>query len=131
LDAPDAPTSDADSAAYWAGLSNGVLLLQHCTDCGRRRFPPMPTCPYCASRQFVEERASGRGSVYSWVGVDHPFDERFAAEVPYVVAIVELAEGPRLAARLDSQPVIGAPVEARFVRHGSWTELRFAALAAA
>ena len=84
-----------------------------------------------ASRKFVEEPASGRGAVYSWVGVDHPFDERFAADVPYVVAIVELAEGPRLAARLESLPVIGGSVEARSIEHGSWTELRFAAPAAA
>jgi len=126
LDAPEAPSLDEDSAAFWAALTEGTILLQRCTDCQRPRFPPMPTCPYCGSRSFATEAASGRGSVYSWVGVDHPFDQRFAADVPYVVAVVELAEGPRLAARLQGAPVFGGAVEARFVNHGTWTELGFA-----
>jgi uncharacterized OB-fold protein len=64
--------------------------------------------------------------VYSWIGVDHPFDQRFAADVPYVVAVVELSEGPRLAARLEGEPLFGGAVESRFLNHGTWTELRFA-----
>jgi hypothetical protein len=91
----------------------------------------MPTCPFCGSRAVASEPATGKGSVYSWVGVEHAFDPAFAGEVPYVVGIVELAEGPCLAARLEGEAGFGAAVQAKFVRHGSWTELRFAASSAA
>jgi uncharacterized OB-fold protein len=43
---------------------------------------------------------SGQGTVYSWIVVHHPVDKRLAAEVPFIVALVELAEGPRMVGRL-------------------------------
>jgi uncharacterized OB-fold protein len=43
---------------------------------------------------------SGRGTVYSWIVVHHPVDKRLAGEVPFIVALVELVEGPRMAGRL-------------------------------
>jgi uncharacterized OB-fold protein len=86
----------------------------------------MPTCPYCGARGASEQHAVGRGSVYSWVQVVHSLDERFADEVPYTVAVVELEEGPRIAARVEGEVDFGSAVEARFVDHDDWTELRFA-----
>ena len=68
--------------------------------------------------------ASGQGMVYSWVVTHHPFHPSIEADVPYTVATVELAEGPRMYARLVGvdptriQP--GTPVVAEIVDHGGF-----------
>jgi len=60
---------------------------------------------------------SGRGTAYSWVVVQHPIDPRLAAEVPFIIALIELEEGPRVAGRLicDHEQIKGdIPVKARY-----------------
>jgi len=123
-----APDVDADSAPSWAALRAGRVALQRCTACGRVRFPPMPGCPHCGATGFEEVEASGGGTVYSWVRVHRTADERFAADVPYTIAAVDLDEGCRMFGRLEppAEPSIGARVGFAFVHHGDWTELRFA-----
>jgi uncharacterized OB-fold protein len=64
--------------------------------------------------------------VYSWVCVEYPLDDRFGDQVPYTVAVVELDEGPRIAGRVEGTIDFGTAVEAQFVDHDGWTELRFA-----
>ena len=71
-----------------------------CERCARAHFYPRPFCPYCWSTRVHWERASGRANVYTYSVVrlnDHP---SFASRVPYVAAIVELAEGPRMMTNL-------------------------------
>ena len=56
------------------------------------------------------------------------FDERFAADVPYVIAAIELHEECRVFARVDTPydtVAAGLAVTARYVDHDGWTELRF------
>jgi uncharacterized OB-fold protein len=126
LVAPEPPRSDVDSAPFWAALRERTIPLQRCDSCHEVRFPPMPTCPYCGARGATDLDATGRGSVYSWVQVVYPLDDRFADQVPYTVAVVELDEGPRIAARVEGTVDFGSAVEARFVDHADWSELRFA-----
>jgi uncharacterized OB-fold protein len=95
--------------------------------CHELRLPAIATCPYCGERGAEIETAGGGGSVYSYVEVVYPLDPRFADEVPYTVGIVELTEGPRIAARLEGAIDFGTGVSARFVHHAEWTELRFVA----
>jgi hypothetical protein len=122
-----APIPDADTEPYLAALCRHELTLQHCLACGRVRFPPMPACPWCGSAAAEWRAVSGTGHVYSWVGVRRALTPAFESEVPYTIATVELAEGARVFARLDGpEPTIpGAEVEATFVDHPDWTELRF------
>jgi uncharacterized OB-fold protein len=132
LDAPErrasvtGPNPDADSVAFWAALERDQIELQRCDHCHELRLPAMPTCPHCGERGASIELAVGQGSVYSWVEVLYPLDPQFADEVPYTVGVVELVEGPRIAARLEGTVDFGTAVEARFVHHADWTELRFA-----
>lgn len=91
---------DLDAAFYRAGLADGNVLLQRCDECGKVRFPPLPTCPYCASRAVSVITAVGTGRVYSWVTVRQALTPEAAADVPYAVAVVELAEGCRVFGRL-------------------------------
>ena len=121
------PAADADSEPYLAALRRHQLLLQHCSACGRVRFPPMPACPWCGGAVAEWQAVSGRGRVYSWVGVQRALTPDFESEVPYTIVTVDLAEGARAFGRLEG-PEPSAPgggVAARFVDHAEWTELRF------
>lgn len=119
------PTPDVDSAPYWDGLREHRFMVQCCASCARRRFPPTPSCPYCAAPEFAWQQAEGTGTVYSFITVHRTFDPAFADEVPYDIATIDLDGGGRMAARVDSDARIDARVISRFVDHGSWTELRF------
>lgn len=90
------PVPGPDDAPYWEALERGVLVLQRCAACGTARHPPRPRCGRCASGEHRWEAASGRGTVHSFTVVRYPANHELADAVPYVVALVELDEGPRL-----------------------------------
>lgn len=122
--------ADDESSFYWAGLAQHRVLLQQCGACHRHRFPPMPSCPWCGATHTDIVGSNGSGEVYSWITVHRAFDERWAGEVPYTVAVVELRERCRVFARVEvDAPGIcaGLEVEPHFVDHVDWTELRFVA----
>ena len=121
------PSPDQQSAPYWAGLRDRTVLVQACTACGRRRFPPTPGCPYCADPGIRWEEAPGTGTVYSAITVHRAFDPAFAADVPYDIATVDLDGGGRVVGRVRGGAEIGTRVRPTFVDHGDWTELRFTA----
>jgi uncharacterized protein len=90
------PSPSADSLPFWEGCRNGKLLAQRCSGCGRLRFPPSAVCPNCLSLDCGWEEMSGRGKVFSFTVYRRLYHPGFAAEMPYVVALVALDEGPRL-----------------------------------
>jgi len=91
------PVPDPDSAPFWAGCREGRLLIQHCDDCSSHQFPPSNVCAQCGSGRLGWHQASGAGKVFSWIVVRHPVPKPvYAEDVPYVVALVELAEGVRM-----------------------------------
>ena len=91
------PVVDHLSAPYWEGCRNGRLLVQTCGRCAKPRFPPAPVCQGCGYPDCEWIESSGRARVYSWIVVRHPIPaEIYGDEVPYVVALVELAEGIRM-----------------------------------
>ncbi len=86
---------------YWDSLAGGKLSFQTCRACAHKWLPARDTCPNClALDDYDWTPASGRGHVVSWVVYHTAFDPAFKARVPYNVAIVELAEGPRLITNL-------------------------------
>jgi len=107
--------TDPESDAFWADVKSGGLPLRRCTCCTRTFVLPLPSCPYCAAEHPEVIQARGTGRLYSWVVVHHAFDRAFAADVPYVVAAVELDEGARVYARLEGMEldtlVADLPVE--------------------
>jgi uncharacterized OB-fold protein len=111
------PKPTPETAHFWQGTSRGELLLQRCRACERAYFPPQPFCPRCARDDVEIVRASGTGTLYSFV-VNHRPAPGFTA--PYVIAVVELDEGPRLLSNLvgveanpDALP-LDLPVEVVF-----------------
>ena len=87
------PTPTPETKHYWDGAKDGKLILQKCNDCSDNYFPPRPFCPKCGSRSVQEFQASGKGSLYSYV-INHLPSAGFTP--PFVIAVVELEEGPRL-----------------------------------
>ena len=111
-----APTISPDTEFFWNGLRDHKLLIQRCNGCQTLRHPPRPMCPKCRSLDWTGIEASGRGTVYSYV---MPHEPRFPFfDYPYIVALVQLAEGVRLVSNLtDIDPadvVVGMPVEAYY-----------------
>jgi uncharacterized OB-fold protein len=126
-EAGSAPEPDLESAAWWEGLRAHRVTLQHCQDCDQTRFPPMPSCPWCASAAFDVVESAGRGVVYSFVTANVAVSPGYRGSLPYSVATVELDEGPRLLGRVEpaSPLAIGDRVVSCFVDHAAWTELCF------
>ena len=94
LPAP-APTVTTDTAEFWSATANGQLLLRRCNSCGEAIWYPRPICPFCHSSDTVFQVAAGLGSIYSFSVVRRSGGE-FTSAVPYVLAYVQLAEGPRM-----------------------------------
>lgn len=90
------PVPDKLSAPFWEGLRQGELRLQRCRSCGHRQFYPRGWCTACASLELAWEPASGRGEVYSFTVIRRHMAPWWVRELPYVVAVVQLEEGPRL-----------------------------------
>lgn len=94
------PTPDADSQAYWQGLKEGKLLLQHCADCGHVQFYQQAFCRKCGGGNIEHRPASGRGKVHSFSVVHRAPGPAFKQDTPYAVLLVELEEGPRMISSL-------------------------------
>jgi uncharacterized OB-fold protein len=90
------PAPDADTAAFWRGLREGKLLLQHCRACGHVQYYQQAMCRACGSEELEHRAASGRGKVHSFSVVHRAPGPAFKADTPYAVLLVELAEGPRM-----------------------------------
>jgi uncharacterized OB-fold protein len=114
----DIPTPDLETQPFWDGCREGRFLLRHCNACGDDHFYPRPFCPKCWSDDVEWKAASGRGTLYTYSIVYQndlpPFNER----VPYVAAVVELEEGPRVMTNIEGIPFgelrVGMPVAVHF-----------------
>jgi uncharacterized OB-fold protein len=114
----DLPMPDNETKAFWDAARDEKLLVKRCGECGAFHFYPRPFCPRCWSEDVSWTEASGSGTLYTW-SVVHvndlpPFPER----VPYVAAIVELDEGPRIMTNVVDCEFdalrVGMPLEVTF-----------------
>ena len=101
------PIPAAVSRPFWDGLREGVLRVQQFRDCRRHVFYPRSLCPHCLSETLEWVEVSGRGRLYSYTLVRRAMHPAFQQDVPYVYAIVELEEGPRVTSN-----VVNCPLEA-------------------
>ena len=93
---PILPGINEDNRPYRASAREHALTIPFCVACNAAFYPPQSKCPRCLRDDVEWRTVSGRGKVYSWVVVHQVYDHSFADRVPYVVATVELQEGPRL-----------------------------------
>ena len=111
---------------YWEAAKQGELRIQHCKACDHWQFYPRPFCLNCESEDVQWQATSGLGSIYTFT-VNHRAPNPFMkARLPYVVAIVQLDEGPRLMAHAVPGMRIGERVRAGFFEHQGRTLVRFA-----
>jgi uncharacterized protein len=117
---PPLPKPDEVSRFFWDGCARHQLLIQQCGSCGRYNHPPRIVCPTCLSTSLEPTQVSGRGVVDTFTVPLQPYDSYFAARVPYVLAVVELAEQQHLKmvtniVDIDPDDVrVGMPVEVVF-----------------
>jgi uncharacterized OB-fold protein len=90
------PRPAPESVKYWQAAKEHRLEIPRCNACDKFWFPPSQSCPHCLSTDFAFVPVSGRGKVFTFVTFHRVYHPAFAKEVPYVVALVELDEGPRL-----------------------------------
>ena len=95
------PDADPESQPFWDGCREHRYRIQLCDDCKTPRYPPTRHCPACRSTNSHWIDSSGQGSVHSWIVVRHPIPrEVYGDEVPYVVALIDLKEGVRVASNI-------------------------------
>ena len=116
------PPVNAESDAYWAACAEGRLTLQRCDDCQHVQFYHRLLCSACGSRALSLVDASGKGRVRTFTIIRRAVSEAFEPDVPYVVALIELAEGPTMMTNVvhcDAESVrIGQPVTLTFESRG-------------
>ncbi|KKD07006.1 Zn-ribbon domain-containing OB-fold protein [Streptomyces sp. WM6386] len=114
----DLPEADAFTRTYWEAAEEGRLLVRRCGACGRTHHYPREFCPHCWSEDVTWEPASGRAELYTWSVVHRNDLPPFGERTPYVAAVVQLAEGPRMMTEL-----VGVPPET--LRAGMALEVDF------
>ena len=114
----DRPEIDDTTRAFWRAAADGKLLGSRCRSCGAVAGYPRGFCPSCWSADVEDVELSGRATLYTYSTVHVNPMPPFADLVPYVAALVDLEEGPRLTTRLvDVAPgelAIGMALTARF-----------------
>ena len=112
------PQPNEASRLFWEGTRAHKLRLQRCRDCGKYIFYPRVICPFCLSEHLDWVTASGKGRVYSYTVVRRAMHPAFQEDVPYVLAIVELDEGPRLTTNIvgvtPEEMRVDMPVQATY-----------------
>jgi len=96
------PKPTPETRHFWEGCKAGELRLQRCRRCSEAYFPPRPFCPHCASRDVDVFAASGKATLYSYV-INHRPRADIGTE-PHSIAVVELAEGPRMMTNIINCP---------------------------
>ena len=112
-----APWPTRNSAFFWEGCKRGVLMAQRCSECRATYHPPRPMCPRCRSFTLEPAQLSGRATLHSWAKPVHPPMPMF--EPGYLVALVDLEEGPRMLSNLceidPAEVEVGMALEVFFV----------------
>lgn len=89
------PRRTEETGPFWDGCAEGRLVLPRCTACSELIWYPRRTCPFCGGRDVTWEPMSGDATLYSFTIIRRG-GGAYKDVGPYVLASVELAEGPRL-----------------------------------
>ena len=112
------PVADQETRGYWEGAGRHELVLQRCRRCGTVQHRPRALCVTCLGGEIEHFVASGRGTVWTFTVTEQNQVPPFRDATPYVLAYVELEEGPRLLTNVVGCPPdavrIGMPVLAEF-----------------
>ena len=114
------PLPQQESDLYWEKCKAHELWLRYCNHCSKAYFYPRDICPMCFSRKTTWVKASGKGEIYTFAIVHQIPRPNYRGPLPYVIAMVKLAEGPTMPTSIvgvEPDPKnlkIGMPVEVVF-----------------
>ena len=112
-----APLVTQANAEFWAATAEGRFQLQRCNECDMVLWFPRRHCPSCWTENVSTFDATGKGEIYSFT-IIRKGAMAYKDSGPFVVAYVELAEGPRVMTNIvdcDVETVaVGMPVEVVF-----------------
>jgi uncharacterized OB-fold protein len=104
------PAVTPEAKPFWDAAAQQKLVMQRCHECNAWVWTPRPSCNECGSDKVEWTPMSGRGEVYSFTVIrqiaGRAASQAFQSDIPYVVAWVDLDEGPRMITN-----IIGCPVE--------------------
>jgi uncharacterized OB-fold protein len=116
-EANDSAAEPHPQAEYFVHLAQGRFMIQRSASSGEHVFYPRVAAPRTGARDLEWVPASGRGTVHATT-VMRPKPP----QAPYNVALVTLAEGPRMMSRIEGiapEAVhIGMAVQARIDASG-------------
>lgn len=112
------PSPTPISRPFWDAAKQHRLSLQQCQSCKGYIFYPRPICSHCGRADLKWTDVSGRATLYSFTVARRPTMRAFEPDVPYVIAIVDLEEGPRMTSNVVECPIedvrIGMALQAVF-----------------
>lgn len=124
------PEPNGDSRPYWDAAREHRLVIRRCRDCGAKHFMPRHLCPQCWSDRLEWIDCKGAGTVASFSIVHRAPTAPFKAQTPYVVALVDLDEGPRMMSNIVGDGAldvaIGERVRVTFEERDGMTIPQFA-----
>jgi uncharacterized OB-fold protein len=121
-----APAVNPETMEFWTATADGRLLVKRCQDCDSLIWYPRAICPVCSSLRTEWFEVSGRGAIYSYT-INHRGEGAYQGVPPYVLAYVELDEGPRMMTNIveadGADLAVGLPVEVVFHDTGAGAAL--------
>jgi len=115
---------------FWEAAKRHEFILPHCKTCDNVFWYPRSECPNCMSNDIDWVRGNGRGRVHTFTIIRQPGHPGFIDDVPYIYAIIQLDEGPRMISNVVDCPIedvkIDMPVVAVFDDiTPEWTLIKF------
>lgn len=106
------------SKEFWEGTKQNKLMIQECKECKTKIFYPRKACPECWSSDLGWVESAGKGKIYAHTVTMAGVEKKFAEDLPFVIACIDLEEGIRMMSRIvecDPETVeIGMDVEVAF-----------------
>lgn len=115
--------AELDTADFWRATQGKQFNYQQCASCGTVVWHPRAHCTGCLQGKLEWQTSAGMGEVYSFSIIRQSYHPFFRGQVPYVVAYVDLDEGPRFLTNVvnidnpDTDVHIGQRVELVWEEH--------------
>jgi uncharacterized protein len=106
-----APAVTAESLPFWEACDREELILQRCTRCRDINWFPRSFCRTCSSPELEWEPSSGKGTVETFSLIYRPMNASYRDEVPYVLALVHLDDGPTFLTRIVGETALDTQID--------------------
>ncbi|WP_433378756.1 Zn-ribbon domain-containing OB-fold protein [Actinoplanes sp. CA-142083] len=114
---------------FWDGLREHKLRIQYSPSAQQYVFYPRVLAPRTLADDLEWREVSGEATLYTFTVADRPTAPPWQDAVPQLLAVVELAEGPRLTTEMvgvdPSSLQVGMPVKPVFEDHPEITLLKY------